>query len=187
MHCAYPAGVHIPMRCVSNSNTTTTETMAPPNRPRYPADVFNINDHVKCISTRSKHYGHTATVIGMGRAQLHVEFDNGHVGKFIDFPDAKLTKRIEDSPPVTHNVSGSSERPNDNDTIGQLTTLLEHMAFTTATLISSNHSDSQGMATLLDSSDHAVRDHTHTITNTRHRSAHLNDSNRPGNRRPDGI
>ncbi len=59
-------------------------------RPRFPADVFNINDHVRCKNPRSKHYGHRARAIGMGKAQLYVAFDNGHVGKIIDWRDAEL-------------------------------------------------------------------------------------------------
>jgi hypothetical protein len=134
--------------------------MARPDRPRLPADVFNINDHVKCKNVRSKHYGRTAYIAGMGKTRLHVEFDNGHVGKFIDWRDAELIS-------VPNNVIAAS---NDNitvaldDNIGQLSQLLEHMAFTAATLISSEHGNSDRIGNLLHAFDHQVRTHTDAIT-----------------------
>jgi hypothetical protein len=51
-----------------------------------PADVFDINDRVKCVAPRStKHYGHTAILIGMGKTRLNVIFENRHVRQFIDW------------------------------------------------------------------------------------------------------
>jgi hypothetical protein len=144
--------------------------MVRPDRPRLPADVFNINDHVKCKNIRSKHYGHTARITGMGKTRLHVEFDNGHIGKFIDWRDAELT-----------NVHSNNITPVDNDTVAtepnidQLSQLLEHMAFTTATLISSEHGNSERIDHLLHAFDRQVRTHTDTLTSAR---------NNPSNTRP---
>jgi hypothetical protein len=126
--------------------------------PRLPADVYSINDRVRCTNPRSKHYGHTARVIGMGKARLHVEFDNGHVGKFLDWRDVKIIV-----PPLPVPVDTHSD-------IGQLTTLLEHMAFTAATIISSEHGDSQNMESLLDSFNRQVRGHTTALAATRQHS-----------------
>jgi hypothetical protein len=147
------------------------------NRSRLPADLFNIGDHVKCVNPRSKHYAHTALVIGMGKARLNVEFENGHIGKFIDWRDAELI-----SPPVepvaTNNLRPSSGNVEANDDIGQLTDLLDHLAFTSATLISSKHGNPRQMSRLLDSFDRSVREHANLIAGTRNRNNQLNNADR---------
>jgi hypothetical protein len=132
---------------------------------RLPTDVFNIGDRVKCINPWSKHYAHTACVIGMGKVRLNVEFENGHNGKFIDWRDAELI-----SPPVKPVASNTADcmsppsvNVEQNDDIEQLTNLLDHLAFTTATLISSNHGDPGQMTRLLDSFDRLVQEHTNLI------------------------
>jgi hypothetical protein len=124
-------------------------------RPRLPADVYSIDDHVKCVNPRSKHYGHTARVIGMGKARLHVEFERGHVGKFLDWRDAELIVPLL---PIDTTTSPD---------VDQLTTLLEHMAFTTATVISSDHGNSQRMENLLTLFNQQVRDHVNVLASTR--------------------
>jgi hypothetical protein len=152
--------------------TKDNNNMSRSNRNRLPSDAFDINDRVKCINPRSKHYGHTACVIGMGKARLLVEFENGHIGKFIDWRDATLISHGNNSNNVP-STSGhttptaTSERGNDLSDIGQLTSLMEHMAFTSATVILSNYSDTQRMETLLDLFDRAVWDNARTIANTR--------------------
>jgi DUF1365 family protein len=94
----------------------------------------------------------------MGKVQLHVEIENGHIGKFIDWRNAELI-----SPPVkpvahstAYRMSSPSVNVGENDDIEQLTNLLDHLVFTTATLISSNHGDPGQMTRLLDSSDQSV-------------------------------
>jgi hypothetical protein len=144
------------------------------NRPRSPGDVFNIGDRVKCMNTRSKHYAHTACIIGMGRTRLHVEFENGHIGKFIDWRDAELIVPHITTPVMTTATSGTSSPSsnhieNDGD-IEQLVHLLDHMAFTAATIISSEHEDSARMTRLLDSFDRAVREHANNIAGNRNRN-----------------
>jgi hypothetical protein len=136
--------------------------MVRPDRARAPADVFNINDHVKCKNSRSKHYGHSGQVIGMGRTRLHIAFDNGHVGKFINWRDAELVRR-----PIQANVPTVSTEAVNTDDLGLLTTLLEHMAFTAATVISSDHGDPLRMENLLASFDRQVRSHANTLASTR--------------------
>jgi hypothetical protein len=99
----------------------------------------------------------------MGKNRLHVEFDNGHVGKFIDWRDAELTNIRSDATTTSNDTTNT---PNDDD-IGQLSHLLEHMAFTTATLISSEHGNSQRMGQLLNAFDRQVRIHATTLANAR--------------------
>jgi hypothetical protein len=55
-----------------------------------PCDTFSINDRVKCVNRRSKHYGHTGSVTGMGKTRLNVDFENGHAGNYLDWRDAQL-------------------------------------------------------------------------------------------------
>jgi DNA replicative helicase MCM subunit Mcm2 (Cdc46/Mcm family) len=126
-------------RCCS---TTTTATMMRSERPRFPADVFNINDHVKCKNLLSKHCGHTVRVIG-------------HVGKFIDWRDAELTKTRFPTNVATISTDTTTTA---DDNIQQLTHLLEHMAFTAATVISSEHGNSRRMEHLLTLFERQVRD-----------------------------
>jgi hypothetical protein len=149
--------------------------MVRPDRARAPADVFNINDHVKCKNSRSKHYGHTGQVIGMGKTRLHIAFDNGHVGKFIDWRDAELIRR-----PIQANVpTASTEAVNtDDDDLGSLTTLLEHMTSTAATVISSDYGDSLRMENLLASFDRQVRSHANTLASTRRHHVTRTDDHR---------
>jgi hypothetical protein len=123
------------------------------NRPRLPADVFNINDRVKCVNPRSRHYGHTASVIGMGKTRLSVTFKNGHVGKFIDWRDAQLVSRTNNNVSTatsTNDTTPATRSPPEPTTadLEQLTSLMEHLAFTSATVISSNYSDPQRMEEL---------------------------------------
>jgi hypothetical protein len=133
-------------------------------RPQFPADVFNINDHVKCKNPRSKHYGHTACVIGMGKARLHVAFNNGQVGKAVDWRDSELNNtRV---PTKVAQVSAGTPVTTD-DNIEQLTHLLEHMAFTAATVISSKHGNPRRMEHLLTSFEQKVRDHANALAATR--------------------
>jgi hypothetical protein len=145
--------------------------MLRPDPPRFPANVFNIGDRVKCTNPGSKHYAHTAHIVGMGKTWLNVEFENGHNGKFIDWRDAKLVSPL--AAPIastaTDTVSPPSRNVEENDDIEQLSNLLEHMAFTAATVISSKHGDPGQMTRLLDSFDRAVREHTNTIAGSLNR------------------
>jgi hypothetical protein len=142
------------------------------SRPQPPGHVYNVGDRVKCINPRSKHYTHTALVIGMGRTRLNVNFENEHKGKFIDRRDAELiisTSVQRDINGDNDNTSLSHGNVEENDDVEQLNSLLEHMAFTAATVISSTRRDPERMTTLLDSFDRAVRDHTNTIAGIRNR------------------
>jgi hypothetical protein len=141
-------------------------------RAQAPADAFNINDHVKCKSPRSRHYGHTGRVTGMGKARLVVQFDNGHIGQFIDWRDAELIRR-----PIQPIVPAASTEAIDTDgkDIEQITTLLEHMAFTAATVISSDLGNSRRMENLLASFDRQVRIHANSLASTRHDNVAHND------------
>jgi hypothetical protein len=147
------------------------DNMLRSNRPRLPADVFSINDQVKCVNPRSKHYGHTAKVIGMGKTRLNVTFDNGHVGKFIDWRDATLVVRPNDHVSTTPTINTTSTTRSSfediTNNLDQLTTLMEHLAFTSATVISSNYADSQHMEALLTQFDQAVRANTRNIAHAR--------------------
>jgi hypothetical protein len=141
-------------------------TMLRSVRPRLPADIYNIDNHVKCIIPRSKHYGHTARVMGMGKTRLSVEFHHGHIGKYLDWRDVELfvpprTPRAIVPPwnPQTPRSTTTAESD-----IGQLTTLLEHMAFTAASVISSEHGNSQRMESLITLFDQQVRDHVNALS-----------------------
>jgi hypothetical protein len=111
----------------------------------------------------------------MGKARLHVEFENGHIGKFIDWRDAQLSPRDSSndnvpSPSIRTTTTSQSEPTVDNSDVEQLTGLMEHMAFTSATVLSSNYADTQRMEELLTLFDRAVRDNARTIVNARQQS-----------------
>ena len=131
------------------------------NHPNSPADVFVINDRVQCTNPRSIHYGQTARVLGMGKVRLNVAFETGHVGKFLDWRDAKLVARpIRNSTIYPTNISVASTERSDSDSIPnveQLIGWLEHTAFTAANLISSHHADPEHMDELLARFNRAVR------------------------------
>jgi hypothetical protein len=155
------------------NNNNNNNNMLHSNRSRLPSDKFNINDRVKCVNTRSKHYGHTALVIGMGKTRLHVEFENGHGGKFIDWRDAQLSPRDNTnatSISVQTTTTSQSEIITDNSDLEQLTNLMEHLAFSSATVISSNYADTQRMEELLTLFDRSMRDNARMIANTRRQS-----------------
>jgi hypothetical protein len=166
---------------VTQLTTTTTiiatrsvqsNNMLRSNRTRLPADVFSINDRVKCVNPRSKHYGHTASVIGMGKARLNVAFENGHVGKFIDWRDAELLSRPTDNASTTPSIqdtTSTSASPSEHAAtdLQQLTSLMECMAFTSATVISLNSEDPERMKELLTQFDRAVRVNVRNIANMR--------------------
>jgi len=145
--------------------------------PRFPADAFNINDHVKCKNPRSKHYGHTARITGMGKNRLHVAFDNGHVGKYIDWRDAELNNIH-----VPNNVATASTDTTvtTDEDIGQLTHLMEHMAFTAAAVISSEHGNPRRMEHLLILFERQVRDHANTLAAARSTPQNNNSPAHPG-------
>jgi molybdopterin-guanine dinucleotide biosynthesis protein A len=100
----------------------------------------------------------------MGKARLHVAFDNGHVGKFIDWRDAELNNtRV---PTKVAQVSTDTPVTTDDD-IEQLTHLLEHMAFTAASVISSEHGNPRRMEHLLTFFERKVRDHANALAAAR--------------------
>ena len=138
-------------------------------RPRLLADTFHLNDRVKCVNPRSKHYGHTATVIGMGKTRLNVTFDHGHVGKLLDWRDATLITRPNDTIPTIPVINmTSTTRSSSNDIandLDQLSSLMEHLAFTSATVISSTYANPQHMEALLTQFDQAVRANARMIAN----------------------
>jgi hypothetical protein len=101
-----------------------------------------------------------------------VEFENGHIGKFIDWRDAQLSPRDSSndnvpSPSIRTTTTSQSKPTINNSDLEQLTSLMEHMAFTSTTVISSNYVDTQRMEELLTLFDRAVRDNARTIANTR--------------------
>jgi hypothetical protein len=167
--CVTQLTITIPRSNDSNDN------MLRSNRNRLPPDVFNIHDRVKCINPRSKHYGHTARVTGMGKARLHVEFENGHVGKYIDWRNAQLSPQDNrnsnaTSASVRTTTTSQSEPSTTTNDLEQLTNLMEHLAFTSATVISSNYADTPRMEELLTLFDRTVRDNARMIANTRGQS-----------------
>jgi molybdopterin-guanine dinucleotide biosynthesis protein A len=97
----------------------------------------------------------------MRKARLHVAFDNGHVGKFIDWRDAELNNtRV---PTKVTQVSTDTPVTTD-DNIEQLTHLLEeHMAFTAAIVISTKHGNPRRMEHLLILFERKVRNHADAI------------------------
>jgi hypothetical protein len=112
----------------------------------------------------------------MGKTRLSVAFDNGHVGKFLDWRDADIH-----TPNDVHNETPTINTNHvscDNDDIAQLTDLLEHMAFTAATIISSKHDDPSHMQQLLESFNRSVCVHADTLA-VSHRQ--LRSSNRSNN------
>jgi hypothetical protein len=158
--------------------------MSRSTRPRFPGDVFNINDHVKCTNPRSKHYGHTGYVTGMGKTRLNVTFDNGHIGTYLDWRDAAL-HATDDEHNVTPRITTTLVHQ-EGDDVAHLTGLLEHMAFTAASIISSSHDDSPRMEQLLTSFERSVRTHAVTLSTSRR---HSQSSSRPTPTRifPDDI
>jgi hypothetical protein len=167
---------------INNSDNITSQYHSPimlrSNRPRIPGPSDRFNDRVKCVNPRSKHYGHTASVNGMGKTRLNVTFENGHVGQYIDWRDAELVSRPSElaSTPVSPSstpgnrsstpVTRSSSEDANTD-LDQLTSLMEHLAFTSATVISSNYADPQHMEDLLTQFDRAVRNNARNIASTR--------------------
>jgi hypothetical protein len=155
-----------------NERHSDNNNMLRSARPRLPGDVFNINDHVKCTNPRSKHYGHTGIVIGMGRTRLNVTFDNGHVGKFLDWRDAALITPPKDRS-SSFDLLPASSNAHTNDVV-QLTELLEHMAFTVATIVSSKGDEPPHMEQLMGSFDRSVRAHATSMTALRRQSRSAN-------------
>jgi hypothetical protein len=109
----------------------------------------------------------------MGKTRLHVKFDHGHIGKFIDWRDAEITG-------VSISVaSNDNTSTNSGDDVEQLSQLLEHMAFTTATLISSEHSNPQRMEHLLHAFERQVRNHAIELAHTRTSPTNTRPATRP--------
>jgi hypothetical protein len=108
----------------------------------------------------------------MGRTRLNVTFDNGHVGKFLDWRDAALTTPPEDCSSSLDLLPASSNT--DNTDVSQLTELLEHMAFTVATIVSSKYDEPPRMEQLMGSFDRSVRAHATSMTALRRQSRSAN-------------
>jgi hypothetical protein len=132
-----------------------------------PKDIFSPGDRIKVTSKQSKHYNRTAVITGVGSRRLTVAFDkeDPRPGLYVDFKDAK---RIEpkatatDKRPKTTQHRERLTTKGGND-IGELTQMLEHLAFATATLISSESDDPEQLEIILGLFTQQVRTHHYDI------------------------
>ena len=100
----------------------------------------------------------------MGKALLHVAFNNGQVGKAVDWRDSELNNtRV---PTTVAQVSAGTPVTTD-DNIKQLTHPLEHMVFTAATAISSEHGNLRRMGHLLTLFERRVCEHANALAAAR--------------------
>jgi hypothetical protein len=105
----------------------------------------------------------------MGKTWLNVTFDNGHVSKFIDWHDATLITRPNDNTPTAPSINTASTMCSSSgdptNSLDELTSLMEHLAITLATVIPSNYADPQHMEALLTQFDQAVHTNARNIAN----------------------
>jgi hypothetical protein len=122
----------------------------------------------------------------MGKARLNVEFENGHIGKFIDWQDGELLERPQPmrarTPvpvPTQAPTTSSPQNPPPNDDVSDLTMLLQHMAFKSAIVISSEYENSQRMDQLLVLFERAVRNNVLTLSTNNRQHSEQDDATSP--------
>ena len=144
-------------------------------------DTFKVGDRIQVINTGSKHYDRKASIVKVGNRRLTVSFDRDdpRPGMYVDFDDARklgIVRTQDTSTPAVdmHNshatglTDTTSER---DDDLGELTRLLEHLAFTSATLISSRFDDPERMESLMLSFSQQVRLTTRTMASSRNNNS----------------
>jgi hypothetical protein len=128
---------------------------------------------VSCPS--SKHHGRYAHITDVSRKRLGLLFEDGRPGKFIDKsravivndPSVASPSTVIDNAPVTPQGRPHVTNNNGDRDMTELSRLLDHMAFTVATLISSNAEDPATVSRTLEDFQIAVRDNTRIISRRR--------------------
>jgi hypothetical protein len=61
------------------------------NRDRiHPKDIFRVNDHIQVHGTQTRHHGRIAHINSIRNRCLSVTFEDGLLGKFVEYIDAVL-------------------------------------------------------------------------------------------------
>jgi hypothetical protein len=132
-------------------------------------DTWEIGQRIRVTCRNSKHFGRYGIITDVYRWRLGIRFEDGRPGKFVD----KIRAVIVGNMPQPQEATMQTENMEDN--VGELTRLLEHMAFTAATLISSNADDPAHVSRSLRMFQESVRDNTRMLQRTRrNNSAQLN-------------
>jgi hypothetical protein len=126
---------------------------------------WRVGQRIRVTCSRSKHYGRYGVVTNVYRTRLGVSFEDGRSGKFCD----KSRAAIVDAPPAPGLERMVVEPDDGEDEVTELSRLLEHMAFTAATLISSHGDDTARVEQTLNEFLAAVRRNIRTITRQRQR------------------
>ena len=135
---------------------------------RKPQELFAVGNRISVTSARSKHYARTAVIDKVRTRRLTVSFEDGKPGKYVDYQEViKLepTKHTSEQGMEEPSSNTTTQNKKTNDTT-KITRLLEHMAFTSATLISLHHDDLSQMKALLDTFSYQVHNHVQHITST---------------------
>jgi hypothetical protein len=140
------------------------------------ADEVNwiIGQRILVSCPKSKHHGRYAHITDISRLRLGLSFEDGRPGKFIDKSRAVIVNdppvvipTLADNAPVTPSASQHVTNSNGDRDMTELSRLLDHMAFTVATLISSNAEDPAVVSRTLEDFQTAVRDNTMVISRRR--------------------
>jgi hypothetical protein len=105
-------------------------------------DPFSIGEQIRVFGS-TRHHGRTATILKVGRKRLTVFFHDKAGGHYVNYRNARLIDApASRDPPVRHTIVDVRNPSVDDNTtmteprsIGELTTLLEQLAITTATAI----------------------------------------------------
>jgi hypothetical protein len=105
-------------------------------------DPFSVGDQIRVYGS-TRHYGRTATILKVGRKRLTVYFHDKAGGHYVGHRNAQLIDAPPArDPPVRHTIVDVMNPPLDDNTtmtevrsIGELTTLLDQLAITSATAI----------------------------------------------------
>jgi hypothetical protein len=100
--------------------------------------VFRLNDHIKVIYRRSKHYGRTGIITKLRNPRLTIRFDDGLPGSFVDVKYARLIPEHEEQEDTSatnnmhHNLVPTVSVDNGNDNEDVLVTMFHRLAVQTA-------------------------------------------------------
>jgi hypothetical protein len=114
-------------------------------------DGWFVGERVQVTCRESKHYRRYGTVTKVHRVRLEVKFEDEGPGMYVDKIRAspaplrriRPNRRNTPSSPNERVVIEASPMQHDNNDVSELTRILEHLAFTAASLILSEADDNE--------------------------------------------
>jgi hypothetical protein len=143
--------------------------------------VWRPGQRIKVTCPRCRHFGRYAVITQVYNVRLGVAFEDGEPGSFVDKSRASLVVGPLRAARALRQPAVAARQPavdvnmatfSADDGVTELSHLLEHLAFTPATLISSTADDPDLNQRTLDSFQVSVRDNARRMGNQQRNNPH---------------